>query len=92
MMKKISLRFSRTSLRDGFFWRRQDHTERNRDMFLIPTDEICKSLGVPPQLAVRMRKACYGLVEARIEWFETMNDFLKSIGFEQLRSDPCFWR
>lgn len=66
--------------------------EFNRDMFLIPTDEICQSLGVPTQSVVKMRKACYGLVEAPIEWFETMNDFLKSLGFDQLQSDPCFWR
>ncbi len=66
--------------------------EFGRDMFLIPTDEICQALGVPSQSVVKMRKACYGLVEAPIEWFETMNEFLQSLGFEQLQSDPCFWR
>ena len=64
----------------------------SRDMYLIPTEEICVALDVPPGSVVKMQKACYGLVEAPIEWFETMNSFLLEIGFEQMRSDPCMWR
>ena len=66
--------------------------EFGRDLYLIPTVEICEAMNIAPQSVVRMRKACYGLVEAPIEWFETMNQFLKSLGFVQLKSDPCMWR
>ena len=66
--------------------------EFNRDLYLIPTVEICEAMNLAPQSVVKMRKACYGLVEAPIEWFETMNQFLKSLGFSQLKSDPCMWR
>ena len=51
--------------------------EFSRDLYLIPTKEICEAMGVAAQSVVKMRKACYGLVEAPIEWFETMNQFLK---------------
>lgn len=64
----------------------------DRDLFLIPTPEICNAMRLPPESIVKMRKACYGLVEAPIEWFETMNAHLQSLGFTQLRSDPCSWR
>ncbi|CAK9012567.1 Retrovirus-related Pol polyprotein from transposon RE1 (Retro element 1) (AtRE1) [Includes: Protease RE1 [Durusdinium trenchii] len=47
--------------------------EFNRDLYLIPTVEICEAMNLAPQSVVKMRKACYGLVEAPIEWFETMN-------------------
>jgi len=60
--------------------------EFSRELHLIPADEICEAMGLP-----RSVKACYGLVEAPIEWFQTMNSFLLSIGFSQLKSDPCFW-
>ena len=63
-----------------------------RELFLIPTDEICEAMGLQRQSIVKMKKACYGLVEAPIEWFETMNDYLRSVGFTQLYSDPCFWK
>ena len=63
-----------------------------RDLYLIPTPEICTAMNIAPESVVKMRKACYGLVEARIEWFETMNTFLQSQGLEQLKSDPCCWR
>ncbi|CAK9063413.1 Retrovirus-related Pol polyprotein from transposon TNT 1-94 [Includes: Protease [Durusdinium trenchii] len=63
-----------------------------RDLYLIPTPEICTAMNIAPESVVKMRKACYGLVEAPIEWFETMNTFLRSQGLEQLKSDPCCWR
>ncbi|CAK9006036.1 Retrovirus-related Pol polyprotein from transposon RE1 (Retro element 1) (AtRE1) [Includes: Protease RE1 [Durusdinium trenchii] len=47
--------------------------EFSRDLYLIPTVEICEAMNLAPQSVVKMRKACYGLVEAPIEWFETMN-------------------
>ena len=66
--------------------------EFTRDMYVIPTDEICKAMNIPSQSITRMKRACYGLVEAPIEWFETMNTFLQEEGFVQLKSDPSFWK
>ena len=66
--------------------------EFERELYLIPTPEICQAMNLPTESIVKMRKACYGLVEAPIEWFETMNSYLQTQGFEQLKSDPCCWR
>ncbi|CAE7652999.1 unnamed protein product, partial [Symbiodinium pilosum] len=62
-----------------------------RELHVIPVPELCEGLGLPPESVCLLRKACYGLVEAPIEWFETVNTFLHSIGYRQLRSDPCTW-
>ena len=63
----------------------------DRELHCLPVPEICESMGLPAGSVCRLRKACYGLVEAPIEWFETVNTFLHSIGYRQLRSDPCTW-
>ena len=65
--------------------------EYQRNLTCLPVPELCEGLGLPPGSVRRLKKACYGLVEAPIEWFETVNSFLSSIGYRQLRSDPCTW-
>ena len=62
-----------------------------RELHCTPLPEICKGMGILPETVCRLRKACYGLVEAPIEWFETVNTFRRNIGYQQLRSDPCTW-
>ena len=56
-----------------------------------PVEEICQALGAPAGSIVRLNKAAYGLVEAPLEWFLTICDFLESLGFERQKSDPCCW-
>ena len=63
----------------------------NRDLHVIPVPELCEKLGVAPESVCKIKKACYGLVEAPIEWFETVNSFLCELGYQQMRSDPCTW-
>ena len=65
--------------------------EYARDLQIEPVPEICEGLGLAPGTLCKLKKACYGLVEAPIEWYETVNEFLTSIGYRQLRSDPCTW-
>ena len=65
--------------------------EYQRQLQVLPVPEICQGMGLPAGSVCRLRKACYGLVEAPIEWFETVNSFLQSLGYRQLRSDPCTW-
>eukprot|EP00439_Symbiodinium_sp_Y106_P027988 s1180_g3.t1 len=62
-----------------------------REMFCIPVPEICEALGVPANSIMRLNKAAYGLVEAPLEWFLTICDFLSELGFERQYSDPCCW-
>ncbi|CAE7735651.1 unnamed protein product, partial [Symbiodinium sp. KB8] len=39
----------------------------------------------------KLRKACYGLVDAPLEWYKTVSDFLAELGLERLWSDACTW-
>ena len=65
--------------------------ECTEDMFCVPTRELCEKMGIPRESVVRLRKSCYGLVQAPYEWYETVRTFLLSIGFRQANSDPCCW-
>lgn len=62
------------------------------DAYVIPTDEICAAMGVPSGSITKLRKACYGLVDAPLEWFMTVSDFLVSIGFQRCVTDPCCFK
>ena len=55
--------------------------EYGRELHVEPVPELCEGLGVPPGTLCRLKRACYGLVEAPIEWFETINAFLCEIGY-----------
>ena len=61
------------------------------DLYCIPTPEICTEMGVPQESVVRLRKACYGLVQAPYEWFETVRECLLELQFFQCGADPCCW-
>jgi len=42
---------------------------------------------------LKLRKALYGLKQSRREWFSTLTNTLKSIGFSSLNFDPyVFYR
>ena len=59
---------------------------------MIPTEEICSSLNIPPNSVTKLKKACYGLVDAPLEWLLTVSDYLESIGFTRCVSDPCCFK
>lgn len=62
------------------------------DTILIePLPEICDALQIPRQSVTKLRKAAYGLVQAPLEWYLTVDSFLLSLGFERQKSDPCCW-
>ena len=66
--------------------------EYKGDAYVIPTDEICDAMGVPAGSITKLRKACYGLVDAPLEWFLTVSDFLVSLGFIRCVCDPCCFK
>ncbi|CAE7681801.1 RE2 [Symbiodinium sp. CCMP2456] len=61
------------------------------ELYCIPCPEICEALGVPSGSVTRVRKACYGLVDAPLEWYRSVDQFLKELGFQRLWSDACCW-
>ena len=53
--------------------------EYQGESFVIPTDDICDAMGIPAGSVTRLKKACYGLVDAPLEWFLTVSEFLVSV-------------
>ena len=39
----------------------------------IPCDEICEAMNLPKGSVMRLRRACYGLVDAPLEWYRTVH-------------------
>ncbi|OLP94836.1 Copia protein [Symbiodinium microadriaticum] len=57
----------------------------------IPCDEICSAMGLEKGAVTRLRKACYGLVDAPLEWYRTVATYLEQLGLQRLWSDACAW-
>ena len=60
-------------------------------IYVEPLKEICNALDLPEGSITRLTRAAYGLVQAPLEWYLTVDTFLRSIGFERQKSDPCCW-
>ena len=40
---------------------------------------------------VKVKRGCYGLVDAPLEWYRTISEFLQEKGLVKSWSDPCCW-
>ena len=72
----------------GAFLQGRDYTG---NLHCIPCDEICDSMNIPRGSITKLRRACYGLVDAPLEWYKTVSEFFDSLGLERLWSDACAW-
>ena len=61
------------------------------DLFCIPCPEICEAMSIPAGTVTKMKRACYGVVDAPLEWYRTVSEFLAELGFERQWSDACSW-
>ncbi|CAE7220198.1 RE1 [Symbiodinium sp. CCMP2592] len=61
------------------------------DLYCIPCDEICQAMQLPSGTVTKLKRACYGLVDAPLEWYRTVHSFLLELGFERIWSDACVW-
>ena len=61
------------------------------ELYCVPCPEICREMGLPAETVTRLKKACYGLVDAPLEWYKTVASFLEELGLERLWSDACAW-
>ena len=61
------------------------------DLYCIPCDEICQAMQLPPGTVTKLKRACYGLVDAPLEWYRTVHEFLLELGFQRIWSDACVW-
>ena len=60
-------------------------------LHVIPTEEICQAMGIAPGSITRLKKACYGLVEAPLQWYRSVHKFFMQLGLERTWSDSCTW-
>ena len=67
----------------GAFLQSREYPDK---LYCIPTPEICQALGIPEGSITKVRRACYGLVDAPLEWWRSVDSFLRNIGFERLWS------
>ena len=61
------------------------------ELYCIPTPEICQAMQLAPESITRVQKACYGLVDAPLEWYRSICAFLESQGVKRTWADPCCW-
>ena len=57
----------------------------------IPCPEILAEMGLPPGSVTQLKRACYGLVDAPLEWYRSVDSFLRGLGFVRSWADPCAW-
>ena len=72
----------------GAFLQGREYPDR---LYCIPCKEICLAMGIPEGSITKVKRACYGLVDAPLEWYKTVASFLESLGLERLWSDACAW-
>ena len=61
------------------------------DLYCIPCPEICAAMNIEKGSITRLKKACYGLVDAPLEWYRTVSEFLLELGLEKTWADGCCW-
>ena len=61
------------------------------ELWCRPVKEITVALGLPEHTPMLMCKAAYGLVQAPLQWFYTINNFLGNLGYKQLQTEQCCW-
>ena len=62
-----------------------------QELYCIPVPEICAAMNLEPGTVTRVRRGCYGLVDAPLEWYRTISELLDTLGLVKTWSDPCCW-
>ena len=61
------------------------------ELLCIPCPEILEAMGLAPETMTKVRKACYGLVDAPLEWYRSISEYFHTLGLRRCWSDPCCW-
>lgn len=61
------------------------------ELYCIPCKEILEAMGLPLESMTRVKRACYGLVDAPLEWYRTVSNYFDSLGMTRTWSDPYCW-
>ena len=60
-------------------------------LFIEPLKEIAEAMNLPEGSITRLAKAAYGLVQAPLEFYLSVDEFLEQQGFIRQKADPCCW-
>lgn len=60
-------------------------------LYCIPCPEILDGMGLSRDEVVRVKRGCYGLVDAPLEWYRTVSSYFEELGLLKSWSDPCCW-
>ena len=63
------------------------NSDLKEEIYLRPPDGV----PVTPGKVWKLKKALYGLKQARLEWYHTLQAYIKSIGYVQSGYDPCLY-
>ena len=61
------------------------------ELFCQPCPEILEAMGLGANEIVKVRKGCYGLVDAPLEWYKSVSEYFHSLGLVKSWADPCCW-
>ena len=72
----------------GAFLQSRDYPNQ---LLCIPCPEILEAMNLPPDSLTLVKRACYGLVDAPLEWYRSISSFFDRLGLRRCWSDPCCW-
>lgn len=65
--------------------------EYPNDLYCIPCKEILQAMNLNDGEIMKVKRGCYGLVDAPLEWYKTISSYFDEIGLVKSWSDPCCW-
>ena len=60
-------------------------------LYCIPCPEILQAMGLSEEEVVKVKRGCYGLVDAPHEWYMSVSEYFQTLGLQKSWSDPCCW-
>ena len=60
-------------------------------LYCIPCPEICDAMNLSHDEICLVKRGCYGLVDAPLQWYRSISDTLEQFGLVKSWSDPCCW-
>ena len=49
--------------------------EYPNELYCVPCPEILEAMGLGPEEIVKVKRGCYGLVDAPLEWYMTISSY-----------------
>lgn len=61
------------------------------DLYCVPVPEILTEMNLSEGEIVKVKRGCYGLVDAPLEWYLSVSEVFESLGLRKTWADPCCW-